>query len=330
VVNVNWYPPNRNERLAVLTTAIENPTNPNIGFAVARDLEGGVEVGLGRSGASVSLVRFDTRTDGAIGLDRTPSFLPREHFALTDSTLGTGVPPGYITPAQYIDTVPILIDRPANNLTLDNRGWELVAALPEIRPLRTQIELQGSWVDTRLATASLDFGIGFQNFQLNGNIPRSPYWIGAVRTGHRTVLTGRIVHREPELGLVITITTQALLREQVQDVAGTDTLAWEGYVTRAGQLVPVPRAQRGDSIYRDLHVGRVGLGTAVFGAPNDWLLSLQVSKTLPLDGRLSFYAFNAFDRPGRTSPTGSERQFQPVQFGLEVTLPVAAVVQAVR
>ncbi len=330
VVNVNWYPPNPSERLAVLTTSIVNPANGAIGFAIARDLEGGVEVGLGRSGASLSLVRFDTRTDGAIGLDRTPSFLPREHFALTDSTIGTGVQPGYITPAQYIDTVPILIDRPANNLTLDSRGWELVAELPEFRPLRTQLEVQGSWIDTRLATAGLDFGIGFSNFQLNGNIPRSPYWIGALRTGHRTVLTGRLVHREPALGLVVTITTQALLAEWEQDVAGTDTLAWAGYVTRAGQLVPVPQAQRGDSIYRDLHVGRIGLGTSRSGVPNDWLLSLQVSKTLPLDGRFSFYAFNAFDRQGRIAPGGSQRVFQPVQFGLEVTLPVQALLGGSR
>ncbi len=89
--------------------------------------------------------------------------------------------------------------------------------------------------------------------------------------------------------------------------------------------MPVPQVQRGDSIYKDLHVGRIGLGTSRSGVPNDWLLSLQVSKTLPLDGRFSVYAFNAFDRQGRIAPGGSQRVFQPVQFGLEVTLPVQAL-----
>ena len=61
-------------------------------------------------------------------------------------------------------------------------------------------------------------------------------------------------------------------------------------------------------------------------APPDWLFSLQVSKTLPLDGRLSFYAFNAFDRIGSYGGrTTVPRFYSPVRFGLEVTMPLLGV-----
>jgi hypothetical protein len=48
-----------------------------------------------------------------------------------------------------------------------------------------------------------------------------------------------------------------------------------------------------------------------------------VSKTLPLDGRLSFYAFNAFDRLGNFGDrTTVGRINPPLRYGLEVTIPL--------
>jgi hypothetical protein len=45
-----------------------------------------------------------------------------------------------------------------------------------------------------------------------------------------------------------------------------------------------------------------------------------VSKTLPLDGRLNFWAFNLLDRRG----VGS-RPYWPVRVGLEVAMPARAL-----
>jgi hypothetical protein len=52
-------------------------------------------------------------------------------------------------------------------------------------------------------------------------------------------------------------------------------------------------------------------------------MSLQVSKALPLDGELRFYAFNVLDRLGSFGESGLlPRQFPPIRFGLELTLPL--------
>jgi hypothetical protein len=57
--------------------------------------------------------------------------------------------------------------------------------------------------------------------------------------------------------------------------------------------------------------------------PADWMLSLQVSKALPLGGRLGFFAYNALDKLGRFPGSGlGSRQFQPLRYGLEVFMPV--------
>jgi hypothetical protein len=320
LVNVNYYANDPAERLAVVTTRIVDKTNRDLGYSVADRLEAGFELNL-PNGVQVSLVGYHDRLTGAVGIRPEPTYFLRERFAIVDSTIGTGRPPTFEEPAFATDTVPVLIDRPANNQDLSTSGIELVATLPEFA--RTRLALLGSWARSRQTNHDIEFGGGFSDFQLNQNDPRTPYWDGGVRTGDAALLTTRIIHHQPKAGLVITGTIQFHLRERRQTEAGVDTLSFAGYLTRDGRLVPVPRERRSDPEFHDLRVPRSGSLVNPQKGPTDWLFSLQVSKSLPLDGRLSFYAFNAFDRIGNYGDAfTTARFFAPVRFGLEILMPV--------
>ena len=53
------------------------------------------------------------------------------------------------------------------------------------------------------------------------------------------------------------------------------------------------------------------------------MLSVQVSKTFPLNGRLSFWAFNLLDRRGILGDGNvRSRRYSGMRFGLECTMPV--------
>jgi ferric enterobactin receptor len=330
-VNVNWYPNDPAERLAILTTFIRDPANPNLGFARALKREAGIQVALGRPDAALELVLFSDRVDGAFGVAQQPGYLLRDRYQLTDSTTGTGVPPGILEPPYAADTIPIFLDRPSNNQRLSSRGWELSLTLPEVKPIRTRLDVQAALIKSEVVRSDVIFGspTRVSDFQLDERIPRSPYWLGATRTGQRVVATYRLVHHEPAVGFVVTVTVQHIFHEQRQDVAAADTLAFAGYVTRTGELVPVPVERRGDPEYADLRVSRSGLLLEPFAPPGDWLASLQVAKSLPFGGRLSFYAFNALDRQGRFALSGlSARPFAATRFGLELTLPLDAALGA--
>ncbi|MFN2400360.1 MAG: TonB-dependent receptor domain-containing protein [Gemmatimonadaceae bacterium] len=328
VVNVNWFTNNPAERLAVLSTFIRDPFNPDLRFSIGRKAEAGIEIAHARSGTTISLVAFNDRTRGAVGFRPELGFLLREHFDFVDSTQGTGRPPSIIEPASFSDTVPILTERPANNLALSSSGYELTATLPPIPWTRTHVEVTGALVRTKLEAPDIDFGRGFSNFQLDGRIPRTPYWDGVTRTGERGLLTYRIIHHQPQLGLVVTAAVQHTFKETSRDIGGTDSLSFAGYTTRSGQLVAVPAAERTDPQYADLRQPRIGIFIQPFGIRADWLLSVQVAKTLPLGGRLSFYAFNALDRPGRYDEGGfNSRQFPPLRFGAELTMPLAWITE---
>ncbi|HEY6108816.1 MAG TPA: hypothetical protein VIV56_07930, partial [Gemmatimonadales bacterium] len=281
-----------------------------------------VELDLG-AGSQIALAGYLDRVRGAVGVTLTPTFLIRDRYAVDSTTINQGRPPDVLQPPIASDTVPVLIDQPDNNLDLRSRGLELTAILPEIVPLRTRIAIQAAWSWSRLESDGLDFGTGFDEFQLNERQLRAPYWQSIVQTGERLLLTTRLIHHQPRVGLVITGTVQLFVREVRLNRGGTDTLAFAGYVTRAGVLVPVPLAQRSDSQYHDLRLPRLGVLDDPQRGPVDWLFSLQVSKSLPLDGRLSFYAFNAFDRLGSYGGrTTVPRLFPSARFGLEVTMPL--------
>jgi hypothetical protein len=323
LVNVNYYANDPAERLAVLTTRIVDRSNADLGYAVADNLEAGFEADIGRKGAGVAVTVYRNTVDGAVGFVAEPTFFLREHFKIVDSTVGTGKPPSYEEPAYAADSVPVLIDRPSNSLTMTNTGMEITAMVPEIPAIRTRLALQGAWIKSRVQNSSIAFNPEFSAFQQSIHIPRAPYWDGATTTGERMLLTTRFIHQQPRAGLVITAIFQFTLLERRQDLGATDTLSFAGYITRDAQLVSVPVEERTDPQYRDLRVTRRGLLTTAQEGPTVWLFSLEVAKSLPLGGRLSFYAFNAFNLVGNYGDaTTTARLYPPARFGLEITMPV--------
>jgi hypothetical protein len=323
VINVNYYANDPDDRLAVLTTFIRDPTNTSLEMARADKLEAGFDVLLG-AGAGISFVAFADRVRGAVGTDFERQFLVRERFGVTDVP-GDGRP-AEIDPGDVVhDTIPILIHRPANTVRLSTRGAELTAFLPEIRALRTRLEVQASFARTELLNEALDFGSPsmWTEFQLTPARQRAPYWEPARRHGEQAIVTYRAVYREPAIGLAVTGALQHYVRDERRLEAGTDTLAFAGYVTRTGEIVPIPAAQRADPQYTDLRRTRTGLLSIRELTQPDWIFNLQVAKTLPGDGRLSFYAFNAFDREGkRADDRHGARQHIGARFGADVRLPV--------
>lgn len=325
VINVNWYANAEDERLAVLTTYIFDTANRDLGMSTARKAEAGFEVGGG--GSVLSLVAFQDRIDGGVGLQQELTSVRRDHYQLTDSVTGNGIPPDVISPPSSADTVPILVQRPANHLSVVTDGIEVMATLPEIPRVRTRLQVQGSWVRSEWRSDALHVGTAtrFSDFQLSQVQQRAPYWVGIRETGEKALMTYRLIHHQPALGLIITATIQHNLKDLRDDPGSRDTLSWAGYVERDGTTVAVPQADRGRPEFQDLRVPRGGL-IAPQSAPRDWMMGLQVSKALPLDGELRFWAFNALDRVGTYAEAGGQaRLYGRVQFGAELNLKPGAV-----
>jgi hypothetical protein len=326
VINVNWFTDEHDERLAVLTTFVEDVTNDDVGFAVAEKAEAGFELGFGSS--AISLVAFRDHIRDGIAIRGEPSFLLRDHYDLVDSTRGTGVPPEIIEPAAYSDTVPILREVPANIMTVSSRGLELTASFPEIPFIRTRINVIGQWIETEQTVDALYFGsqYRFGEFALLPHKERTPCWGASTEMARRILATYRLIHHQPELGLIITGILQHNISDHQEDLGGIDTLSYLGYLTRDAQLVPVPETERANPEYHDLRIPRAGTLKAPRDTPADWMLGVQVAKTFPLDGRLSFWAYNVLDRRGIYGDIDvATRVYSSMRFGLELMMPVRSL-----
>lgn len=324
LVNVNHYTNDPAERLAVLTTFTKDATNADLGFSVSNKAEVGAEIGLG--GSAVSVVAYREKIRGAVGLHPEPSYLLRDRFALEPTA--PGQPPNVLEPPIGADTVPILVERPRNNTDISTQGVELTALFPEIRVLRTRVQVQAAWTESEQVKQDLEFGgaTRYRDFQLAPTQTRIPYWDARIRNGRSVLASYRLIHQQPELGLVVTAWVQHNVSDRVWDNGDTDTLSWGGYLTRDAQLVPVPLERRTDAEYSDVRRTRSGLVKDIRGTPADWMMGFQVSKSLPLEGRLSFWAFNALDRRGyQLEVDVNPRFYSSRRFGMELTMPAGAL-----
>lgn len=322
LVNVNRFTPDPRERLAVITTFIRDPSTRDLGLSRGLKREISLEIDGGARRGSASLTAFSDRIRGAVTLRRDLDALPRARYALADTGIGTGQPGRIIDPPIGFDTIPIFLDRFVNGGRVDTRGLELVMSLPVIPALRTRVEVGGASIETAFASDERDFGPGSRTtaFQLDSNVLRIPYFDGGSTKSWRNILTWRVVHHQPDVGLVITATIQQRLGDRRRATAANDSLSFEGYVTRTGTLVPVLRADRSRPEFADLRAARAGNSSFGSRVPNDALLSLQVAKSVAGNGRISFYVFNALDR-SITFGNGGVRALPATRFGAELTIP---------
>ena len=93
--------------------------------------------------------------------------------------------------------------------------------------------------------------------------------------------------------------------------------------------VAVPEAERLLPEYADLRRARAGTSNSVASQPDDWVMSLQVAKSLGQRGRLSFYVFNVLDKLA-TFGGGVTRTLPSTRFGAELTLPTSELVDRWR
>lgn len=325
LVNVNRFTPDPRERLAVVTTFIKDPTNEELGLSRATKREVGLELDGGARRGSISLTWFNDRVNDAVTLRRDPQPLLRDRYALADTGRGTGQPGRIIDPPILQEPVPVFLDRYVNGGTLGSRGIEFIASFPVIPALRTRLEVSGATIETSFATDIRDFGTltRLNDFQVDTAIKRVAYFEGTSTRSKQTIVTWRLVHHQPDLGFVITTTVQQRRGYVREILSRTDSLAFVGYIDRAGTLTPVPEADKLQPQYADLRRLRPAVSGSRSTQPDDWVMSLQVAKSLGRNGRLSFYVFNALDRFVTFGSSGSARALPSTRFGAELTIPTA-------
>ena len=150
---------------------------------------------------------------------------------------------------------------------------------------------------------------------------RVAYFEGISSSSRQSIVTWRLVHQQPDVGLVITTTVQQRRGFERRVLSRTDSLSFAGFIDRSGTITAVPESDRTRPEYADLRRQRANVGSSRSTSPDDWVMSLQVAKSIGASGRLSFYVFNALDKFVTFGATGGARALPSTRFGAELTLP---------
>lgn len=325
LVNVNRFTPDPRERLAVVTTFIKDPTNSALGLSRANKREAGFELDGGAQRGAISVTWFNDIIHGAVTTRRDPQPLQRARYNLADTGRGTGQPGRIIDPPAYYEPVPVFLERFVNSGTLGSKGYEAIVTLPVIPQLHTRLEVSGASLTTRFSTDDRDYGspLSMSDFQVDTSIKRIAYFDRSSSESKRAIVTWRLVHQQPDVGLIITATIQQRLGDSRQVLSRSDSLAFVGYIDRAGTLTPVLESDKLKPEFADLRKRRPAVGSGTSTSPDDWVMSLQVAKSLGQTGRLSFYVFNVTDKFFTFGSSGVVRSLPSTRFGAELTIPTA-------
>jgi hypothetical protein len=313
LINLNYYAPDPAERLLIVTTRVVEPSNRGARAYAADKAEAGLA--WSRGGVDATLTGFVERTSGAYGWRRQVAALPLQRFEILERPAGR---PPVIRPAQ-VDTFIGAYDAPDATRRIDSRGVEFTLDLPEWAALRTSLSLSGGRTRSRAGDDAPT--INTAAFLSSGTRP--PPRVGIYptegREGDRLLTAARLIHRVPEVGLVVSGLVQTLWwdRDRWIDVAEHPV----GYVDREGRTAWISSERARSEEFRDLLRPVAPAYLVEERRPPLWLVNLRLAKALPAGLQMAFFVNNALaHRPlylSRRSEAFEQRN-QPLFFGLEM------------
>ena len=223
-----------NERLFMTTTKVYDTSNENLKVAKNHKAEIGLRLNIGKVSASVTA--FQERLKNGYSLDNTFSsfhtFMYKEYTRNENGDL------------VLSSNLPVLNNyyTPTNNLNVKTQGIEFDVNVGRIDAIRTSFQLNGAWMRTQSWNNGYDF-YDNSGTSASSRTPVAIYEAGAVKSYRQQLATTlRATHNIPEIGFVVTLTTQAIWNQSNWKTFGNDTIP-VGYISLENEVTMFPEGK---------------------------------------------------------------------------------------
>ena len=223
-----------NERLFMTTTKVYDTSNENLKIAKNHKAEIGLRLNIGKVSASVTA--FQERLKNGYSLDNT--FSSFNSFSYKEYTRNEN---GDLVLASNL---PVLNSyyTPTNNLNVKTQGIEFDVNVGRIDASRTSFQLNGAWMRTQSWNNGYDF-YDNSGTSASSRTPVAIYEAGAVKSYRQQLATTlRATHNIPEIGFVVTLTTQAIWNQSNWKTFGNDTIP-VGYISLENEVTMFPEGK---------------------------------------------------------------------------------------
>lgn len=191
-----------NERLLIATTKVYSAENPDLEIAQNRKAEVGLDFKLGRK-VKAGLTYYDEYMDNGYTMKTNYKWYQHDMYSVARTNPGT-------TPYVQKDTTYNLfftMYTPSNNLICRNRGLEYEVDFGRIDAIRTSFYMNGAWTWASRSNGGYSY--------LTKEVPgQTEYNIGVFAPGkakecnEEFISTFRVIHNIPEIGFVVSLTSQ--------------------------------------------------------------------------------------------------------------------------
>ena len=223
-----------NERLFMTTTKVYDTSNENLKVAKNHKAEIGLRLNIGKVSASVTA--FQERLKNGYSLDNT--FSSFNSFSYKEYTRNEN---GDLVLASNL---PVLNSyyTPTNNMNIQTQGIEFDVNVGRIDAIRTSFQLNGAWMRTQSWNNGYDF-YDNSGTSASSRTPVAIYEADAVKSYRQQLATTlRATHNIPEIGFVVTLTTQAIWNQSNWKTFGNDTIP-VGYISLDNEVTMFPEGK---------------------------------------------------------------------------------------
>jgi outer membrane receptor protein involved in Fe transport len=230
LINFNYFAPNPEERLLVVTTRKITPDTQTLRSFKTNKLEASVD-GEWKS-IRYTINGFIEKTTGGPSFIRQPIIAHRGLFEIVQ--LRNGLPPIITDQPTRFDTLFLAYDAPINNRGIENKGIEFALDFPEIEALKTSIAFNGAFIHTKSFVEGEEVNPNFIFRQVNS--PFVPFFqAGQGNLGSQVNTSLRLIHHIPSAGMVISTLTQVVWQQRDQ-ITGFNPFP-TALLNRQGQLI---------------------------------------------------------------------------------------------
>ncbi|EON79038.1 putative outer membrane receptor [Lunatimonas lonarensis] len=288
LINFNYFAPNPDERLLVVTTRRITPETERLRSFSSNKAEIGLDGEIGRVRYSIN--GFIEKTKGGPSFVRQPYIAHRGLFDILEAR--PGMPPLLTEGPTRFDTLFLAYDAPVNNRRLENRGVEFVLDFPEIQFLRTSLSLNGAFIQTKSFVEGEEVNPNFIFRQVNA--PFVPFFqAGQGNLGTQLNTSIRLIHHIPNAGIVLSSLTQVIWHQR-DKLMGFDPFP-TALLNRRGELLRLTLEEGQNQALAEFRNLVAEQQLAAISRPPLLLVNLRMNKEFQPQRGFAFFVNNLFN-----------------------------------
>ncbi|AUC20914.1 hypothetical protein BTO15_01755 [Polaribacter sejongensis] len=281
-INFQYYAENPDERLAIVTTYVYQPTNEHLKPNYS-DLK---EVGFDWSPSFMNFNFTYFKKDMRRGITTTDELLllPKAVYEVVDAPIG--VQPT-VAPTGEVNNIPRTVSVMNNNYYVATNGVEATISPKKIKATNTQFNFRYSYLESVVTNTGFD--IDKSSYVVGDNSVRYGVYENSLTKAIRSFGTLTLIQHIPSLRFVLTLSAELNFKESSQFIGAS--LYPFAYYDIDGTYIEIPEENRMNPEFDDLKRDENSFTTTA--TPFYSNFNLQIRKETKQGHSFSFYANNA-------------------------------------